>query len=1204
MGQRKRWRFKNTEIDDCARLSNELGISEVLVRILSNRGFTTLPKIKSFLNDDYANMRHPLEIPGIAEGVKVISESIKNGEKILVYGDYDVDGITATTLLTIALERLGGKVEYYIPDRLEEGYGLNCGAIIAAGKRGIGLIITVDCGISSLKEAEMAASLGIKLVITDHHQPGSILPQAKAVINPKLAEGRPPWGELAGVGVALKLVQALAMGFSQEGSFDDLIDLAAIGTIADIVPICGENRLIVKKGLEKINEGPRPGVDALLEVSGLGDKEIGTEQISFAVAPRINACGRLGNAQIGVYLLLAQDREQAQEMAVSLDQENKNRQSMEAQIAGEALKEIDDNTNLLEDKCLILASENWHPGIIGIVASRLVEKYYRPTLIISLEKGMAKGSARSILGFNMYQALAEVSQYLDNFGGHEMAAGFSLKEELLPFFMQKFKEYCNRILPERDMTPVIEIDSEIGIEDINSDLVQDIKRLAPFGPCNPSPVFALRGKSLKNCKEVGAQGNHLKLSVVDGSCWLDAIAFKMGTYKSLVASWDRCDIAFIPELNNWQGRQQVQLNIKDIKSHFDPDDPWEPLSFLDRLFVEGEIWLEDNFYRDIVDREEFYTKIVGVTFNNRQETIKKICDGEALILKRELGNPYDPWAIGVYYQQIGIGYLNTRLARNLAPAFDKGVVYEAYVNQVTGKDRELLGVNICIRKCQREEAEDNLAEKKESLKGLPLDILEDQIRKAVLGEYQYHEKQREAIDYLKMKANTLLIMGTGRGKSAVFQALGCYLALVENKVTILIYPLRSLVNDQYKRLQERLGPLGINVAAINGSMNLSEKKEFFKEIHHGKLDIILTTPEFLEYHVDKFQFMAERIGLFVVDEAHHLAQAKRKGYRLLARNWKKLGKPLALAVTATADDIAAQQIVQELKIERAVIENHERQNLKIVDKREEKDKLTYLLKLLSTGERTVIYVNSRKQAYELASQLRIFNPLVKDEIGFYHGGLNSEHRHTLEDMFRRGLLRVMVTTSAFGEGIDIPDIKHVVLFHLSFSGTEFNQLSGRGGRNQQDAYIHLLFGQRDKKLNELILESVTPSREILAKVYVYLREQSQSINPLQITNGEMAEAMQKAGLKNFREQTASSCLAILEDLGLILRELEGNKRYIHFVPPPPGKLDLTDSVRYLESWNEWEDFTSFAGYILEAEEESILNAVNKPISPSGPLKFT
>jgi single-stranded-DNA-specific exonuclease len=1206
MSQKRIWQLKKQAEDSqlIGSLAVSLGISKVMAAILINRGLTTPEEVRSFLYSSLPDLQNPAELPSLLEGAARISRAIQNGESILVYGDYDVDGITGTVLLTDLLRRLGGKVDYYIPDRLAEGYGLNIPAIIQAGKEGIDLIVSVDCGIASVAEAACAAECGVDLVITDHHQPPAELPQALAVINPKLAAVAKPWYDLAGVGVAFKLGQAVAAQFSRENLCDDYLALVALGTIADIVPLTGENRILVKAGLHCLNNQLcQPGIQALLDSAGLKPGKISTGQVGFVLAPRLNASGRLGKADLAVTLLLGTDLSQAREICQVLEEENKTRRAMEEQILKEAVELLEKGGEPAKNKIILLASPNWHPGVIGIVASRLTERYYRPTILLNLAEGIAKGSARSIPGFNLYKALEQVNEHLLTFGGHEMAAGLSLSEEKLPLVRKRLQDYADTILDERSFIPVLQVDAEMSLQDINEQLIREMELLAPYGNGNPAPLLITRGNRLEGLREVGQDGKHLKLKVGDEHRLFQGIGFRLATRKEEAASWEKCDLAFIPELNSFNGNTQVQLNIKDMKDYLEPDDPSIPLPFLERLYWEGEIWLEDHCYRDILNQEEFCTKIVGVTFADRQQEIRRITDGEAVELRREADNVYDQNAIGVYYNNTLIGYLNTHLARNLAPALNQGISYQAYVTQVTGRNKGKLGVNICVQKAAGKKSQEELAKVREKLALCSPSTIENEVKKAILGQAAYREKQQEVLQLLKAGHNTLAIFGTGRGKSAVFQTRAACLALLENKVTLLVYPLRSLVNDQYHRLQEKLSSLGIRVSAINGSMSMHAKKDFFKDFSRGKVDIVLTTPEFLAFHLDKFKIMAERIGLFVVDEAHHLAAGKRRGYRLLGQSWRELGKPLALAVTATADDDTAQWIVDTLDVSRVVVEKHVRKNLVLVDARTEKDKLQYILKLLDIGERMVIYVNSRLQAYQLANDLRFYYPAAKDEIGFYHGGLNSEYRVTLEKMYREGSLRVMVTTSAFGEGIDIPDIKHVVLYHLCFSLTEFNQLAGRAGRDNEEAKIHLLFNEKDKKLNELILDGAAPTRKVLGKFYLYLREQETKETPLQLTNRELQEAMQKQGIKNFREQTASACLAILEELGLLLREVEGKNRYIHLVPPPPGKLDLADSVRYLEGRDEWEDFQCFAQYIFKEEKETIVTAVNRPIFPVHALQL-
>lgn len=1201
MRKKRIWHIPKMIPSRSGALARELKIPLPLAQVLLNRGLTSPDQIRIFLEGGLDQLGDPLEIPGMKAGAERVLHALREGEAILVYGDYDVDGITGTALLTSFLRRQGGQVSYYIPDRLGDGYGLNSQALLQAKEEGIQLVITVDCGVSALREAVCAKEAGLDLVITDHHQIPQELPQAIAVIDPKTADGDQPWSGLAGVGVAFKLAQAVCNIQGIEFDFRDL-DFVALGTVADIVPLTGENRILVKEGIRQLAKTRRPGLLALMEVSGIRPDTITTEQIGYTLAPRLNACGRLSRADLGVELLLTGEPEKAGDLARILDKENQNRQALETEITAQALSLLEKEYDPAEDRIIILASRDWHPGVIGIVASRLVEKFYRPTILISLEEGIGKGSARSIPGFNLYRALEYVQDHLVSFGGHEMAAGLTIREEMLPALRRALKNYARQGIREKDLTPFIDLDYEIPPHEINYELVKGLEKLAPFGFSNPAPLFVLRNRVIAGWREVGSKGSHLKLRVQkDGQNWLEGIAFQKGSWHEMAAAWERCDLAFIPELNTWNGRTNIQLKIKDLKPANEPDDPFQPLSFLERVYQEGEIWLEDDYFRDIAGREEFFTKIVGVTFENRQQLLSQVTDGDGVELRREKDNPNDPFAVAVFWQGQQLGYLKARLARNLAPAMDKGLQYTAYITQITGRDKDTLGANLCVQRLDSVTGAVDFAEIRENLGQLPPAELRDAIRRAILGKYSYHDKQREAITALLSGESSLVILATGRGKSAIFQSVAAELALTRSKVTVIIYPLRSLVNDQFQQLREKLAPLGINVAAVNGSMSLEEKKEFFKRLLAGQGDIILTTPEFLEFHLEKFKAIAQRIGLLVVDECHHLARGKRRGYRTLPHNWRQLGKPLVLAATATADEEAVGLIRAGLACDRLIIEEYTRANLILVNRREEKEKLVYLLELIAGGDRIVIYVNSRRQSYQLASELRSYYPQGRDEIGFYHGGLNSQDRITLEGMFRKGDLRVMVTTSAFGEGINIPDIKHVVLYHLCFSATEFNQLAGRAGRDNQKAYVHILFGQRDRKLNEFILEGVTPSREVLAKVYLYLRELSQEENPLSVTNTEIQEAMQRQGLKNFREQTASTCLAIFEELGLLLREVEGNRRYIHFYTPPPGKMALTDSIRYLEGLSEWEEFQDFADYVLRESENMILAAFNKPIYPKNSI---
>lgn len=1204
---RKIWRIHKANEDTIQQLAMELNIHPVIAQILVNRGITDTFSAKTFLSTKLGDLTDPHKIPGVDKAVKLIATKVENQEKILIYGDYDVDGITSTALMVEALANIGALVDYYIPDRIEEGYGLNQDAITEAYQKDYSLIITVDCGITAVDEIRFAKTKGIDMIITDHHEPPELLPEAEAIINPKLWKESEPWFNLAGVGVAFKLVQGLLIHYGREEHLIKYIDLAVLGTIADVVSLKGENRVIVKNGLPLLTNSNRIGLQALINVSGLGGKQINSGHIGFMLAPRLNAAGRIGDPKWGVELLLTSDTEKAKELAKQLDQENINRQNIEAEIAEEAVQLVERNFDFTKQRVIVLAGENWHPGVIGIVASRLMEKFYRPAIVISLDGEIGKGSARSISGFHLFEALEACGETLLKFGGHAMAAGLTVTKENIEIFTKKINDYAFKIMKDVDLFPKVNIDCELDLSLLNEDLVKSLELLSPFGPENPSPLLCCRKNIVLDSRGVGNGGNHLKLKVKKASYTYDGIGFNMGGLHEVAATSEEIDLAFVPEFNEWNGRVSLQLNLKDVKDSSIEDNPFLEKRFLDKLFDEGEQWLEDNWYKNICEKDEFYTKVVGVTFENRQEIIGNLNEGDAILLVREPENIYDSRAIGVYVNKIKIGFLNKQLAKNLAPTIDGGLEYEGFVTQITGGFDKNLGVNIYLKQVKQDSLQkvEVVKNRAELMQSCP-EKIKEMIRQTLLGQQTYRPKQHEAITLLEEGYNTLAIFGTGRGKSAIFQTLSASKALIKGQMTIIVYPLRALVNDQFEIMKEKLIPLGLKVAKGNGSLQEKERAEFFYQLQKGMLDIVLTTPEFLAYHLDKFQALGDRLGFFVIDESHHIAKAKqstRPWYKELGNIREKLNNPLTLAVTATANDQTAQEICDVLKIQRMVIDKHTRDNLEIKDIRNIDKKNTYLLNLVGTGERVVIYVNSRKKALQLADELRQGLPDGADKIAYYHGGLNSEYRNIIEAMYRDGQLTAIVTTSAFGEGIDIPDIQHVVLYHLSFSLTEFNQLSGRAGRNGAIAITHLLYNEKDQQLNDMILSASNPSRETLGKLYLYLKELSKKENPIQISNKEIVKAMENGGTKTFSEQTTTHALGILEDLGLLEREFTEGKRQIIILPSPKEKLELTTSPRFVEGLNEIEEYELFKHIALESSEEELLNQINQPLYPKNDVKL-
>ncbi|MBQ5615884.1 MAG: DEAD/DEAH box helicase, partial [Peptococcaceae bacterium] len=653
-------------------------------------------------------------------------------------------------------------------------------------------------------------------------------------------------------------------------------------------------------------------------------------------------------------------------------------------------------------------------------------------------------------------------------------------------------------------------------------------------------------------------------------------------------------IAFNMDKNTFNGRTSLQMLIKDMKPYRRPDQ----MTLLDRLFFYKDEYLKDDPYHGIAEQDQFFTKIVGVTFDNRQELLAELQVGQELDLVHEKDNPHDEHAIAVYADGAQLGYLKRNIARHLSENFDNGVQYQAVVVQVTGSVDKNLGANIFIQKVQ-EQNQDALEEQQATraeLESLDEPELKERIRQAILGQHAYRPKQAEALDALYSGDNVMAILGTGRGKSAIFQAYSAYLALWKRKTSIIVYPLRALVNDQYQSLQKKLQPLGLEVCLATGALEGEERAAFFKRVMEGRVDLILTTPEFLVYNKHRFMELSGRLGMVVIDEAHHLA-SRRQGYKQLPSTLKEIYPQQILAVTATASDDVAEHIMKSLDLTTVVIDPHVRDNLILVDQRSNYKKADYLIDLARTGEKVVVYLNSRHKAVQLAELLREkVPPALQNSICYYHGGLTSGDRLAIENAFREGSIKVIVTTSAFGEGIDIPDIRHVVLYHLSFSGEEYNQLAGRAGRDGNPAKVHLLYNQRDEMLNRNVLSSSCPSREVLGKFYKLLQLLIQGKPAIELTNHELCELVKRERIAEPTESCISGWLGIFEELGFLEREREGAKRRI-IMTPSPTKMDLLSSLRYQECMAELDDFQRYLEIAFDHSKDTLLKAINQPIYP-------
>ncbi len=546
-----------------------INVPRVIAQVLLNRGVETFDEARLFLKPTLDDLHSPFLMVDMDLAVERISAAINNREHIMIFGDYDVDGTTATTLLYLVIELLTDQITSYIPNRLTDGYGLSIEGLQEAKKRGVTLILAVDCGITAIAEVDQAKEMGIDIVIIDHHVPGETLPNGVAVLNPKRDDCGYPFKELCGVGLAYKVAQALAehVGLPENSVYTHL-DLVALGTTADIVPLYDENRILTKYGLDMMQQTHKEGLQALLNVAGLPEKELTTGHMLFMLAPRINAAGRMGDATRVVRLFITESQTEAKGLAEELDQENKRRRK-EDTVTFEAAKLIVENDPFLrEAKGIVLASETWHPGIIGIVASRMVEAFNRPVVMISTAGENGRGSARTVGDFHLYNAIKECSDLLIQFGGHHHAAGLSIEKERIQDFTHKFHEVVAERATTADFIPKFDIETEIELNEITPRMVQLMKMLSPFGPANDHPILVSRKLSLVGSPRIlGVDKKHLKFRVRQKGRTMDAIGFGMAEYlEQLMQSKDNFDLAFILEENTYRGETNVQLHVKDIKN--------------------------------------------------------------------------------------------------------------------------------------------------------------------------------------------------------------------------------------------------------------------------------------------------------------------------------------------------------------------------------------------------------------------------------------------------------------------------------------------------------------------------------------------------------------------------------------------------------------------------------------------------------------
>ncbi len=1162
----KKWNFMDSNTKIRGELAASLQISEIIAGVLLHRGITDPVVADEFLHSEKQSFENAFLLKGMTIAVKRIQSAIVQQEHITVYGDYDVDGITATALLVRTLKRLGASVDYYIPDRQAEGYGFNTEALKQLCDEGTKLLISVDCGISALEEVATVEGK-IDIVITDHHLPGTELPKVLAIINPKQLDCKYPDKNIAGVGVAFKVCQALWKTIKNISFVEDL-DIVTLGTVADIVPLLGENRLIVKRGLEELNHSKNIGIKALVQICNLSDKKIDTGHVGFMLAPRLNAAGRLDSALIGVELLLSEDENQVNNIAKQLDDENVKRQVVEKEILAKVehlLTQID----ITQEKVLLLSGENWHTGVIGIVASRIVEKYYKPVLIIGVHDGVGKGSCRSIRGFHMYEALFACKDLLEAFGGHAQAAGLTVKPANIPELRKRLNQLAAERLTEQDYIPVLDIEENLNVRDVNRVFLDELSCLEPYGMGNPRPTFACDNVELFDIRQIGKEGTHLRFKLKQDKVQATALAWNMGEEAERLKQVNTADIAFQPELNEWQGHVSIQLKTQAIRTY-------EKKSTDLDLFYEENSQLPSNC-KESLPVQQFFTKIEGSVCVTCQTAIRGLAIGDVANVIVEQNQVF----ICTQEKQ-KIGFLRAEIAQALINPIKQGLLYKAQIMAIHAAQDTMLVVHVLVFQYKLKNYD---AAKYKN-------ITMDEVRNVLTWAADGPALISDTLHNLQNNKNTLLIAEHTLQQESI-QVYAALQAINQHKLTIVVYPLRSFVNDSYHRLKMQMAKLDLTVYIGTGLLPIHERACLLEALYNQTIDLLLVTPEFLETHLPFLQ-AGKAIGFFVAAECQYLLQNDGQAfYKNMELFISGLNKPVVLAVTKQLNTAEEEQIKKCLSIETVLCGEHSAGNLQFIDNRNEKFKINYLKSILEKKEQMLIFVNSRQKAWEVARKLRS----QYSNLAFYHAGLTALWCDKIEQWFQIGKIQAIITTNSCSDRFTFPNIRHVVQYELPFHKVCFQQHFEKAGRDGEVAAVHVLFGEKDVAVNQLVLAGRAPGRTTVGKVYLILKENKTAQGRVAMTYQQIAVTFNQRYHEMIAEFCVELCLLILEELNLIWRETLPAGDAISFQVQPEMKLDLMQAPSYAEGINEKADFNDFKHEIMNMSENNVLTSINKPLYP-------
>lgn len=1095
LAQSPRWRKLRQDRAAEHVLVRELGVPAIVARVLSARGMTDPDEARAFLSPSLArDWADPLLIPGMSEAADRVCHALTDHEAIAVFGDFDVDGMSSTCLLTLALRRLGVEVHPFIPNRFGEGYGLSREALARVRQTcEPDLVITVDNGIAAREEVAWLVSEGVDVVVTDHHEPADLVPEGVPVTDPKLSADCPS-RELAGAGVALKLVCELGRRLGQPDLWLDYIDVASLGTLSDMMLLQGENRALVAEGLARMRRVTRPGLVALAATAGQDISQVTADGLPFSIIPRLNAAGRMGSTDVAFDLLLTDDAAEAAVLAGKLEEINTERRNIESALTEAAMAKVEETYH--GGRCVVVGGEGWHEGVKGIVASRIVNRYHVPAILFTIQDGIARGSGRSVGEVDLFHAVEQCSDVLVRFGGHAGAVGVTCEVARLDEFRSRL-EAALAELPAEQFQDTGEVTATVGLSELTVDSIGALEMLQPFGQGNKKPLLASTGVTMRNRSRVGADGAHLRFLATDGVTCVPAIMFRAPDVERAAACDGAVDLVFEAVNETWQGRTKPKLMVRDI-CYRDQGLPGSPelLAELGRC-EEG-------------------------------------CLGE--------GEP---------------------AAGDLGPS--------------------------------------PAAEARAALSVLSPEVLARELVRRLIGERSLLPAQARALALLGKGRSCMAVMATGRGKSLVFHVHAAREAILHGRASVFVYPLRALVADQAHHLETQLATLGVIAVVLTGETPQADRERTYARLAAGKADVLLTTPEYLSIHVAELATCG-RVGFLAIDEAHHAGMSKsghREAYADLPAVRAALGEPTCLAVTATARADVARETCRLLGIDEAdvIVDATRRPNLAVRDGRDLRDREGALVSVVAPGQKTIVYVSSRDQSVQLVRTLRHRLPELADRIAFYNAGLPREVRARVERAFREGGLSCIVSTSAFGEGVNLPDVRDVVLYGLPYGAVELNQMSGRAGRDGLPARVHMLFSARDMRVNERVISQAAPAREDLVALYRAIRTLADAAGRLTSTDEELlAMTARVAPTLHVSEQEVQSGLAVFSELGFLKVSGWGETRCIA-VETSPARMELVRSARYLEGENLREEFREFADWVFSCPCEELLAHIDRPITP-------